>query len=239
VARALTVNRALFGLAALSLALGLWQLGGAAAIHGKAWLAQHLLDRAWAATLAGGQAVKPWPWADTWPVARLRVPAEGVDLTVLAGASGRTLAFGPAVIEGTQGLGHRILSGHRDTHFAFLQGLGDGSRIELQDASGAWRAYRVSSRQVIDVRRPVLARAAGSAELLTLVTCWPFDAWEPGGPLRYAVTAESLPSESLASGPPLGGAARPTTVSGATSARGATTIRGEDNRGEGIPDGTL
>ena len=149
-ASALSLNRALtvllWGLAALSLALGLWQLGGAAAIQGKAWLAQRLLDRAWSETLAGGQAVKPWPWADTWPVARLRVPAAGVDLYVLAGASGRTLAFGPAVVEGTEGLGHRILGGHRDTHFAFLRDLPEDTRVELQDTRGDWQAYRVSGR---------------------------------------------------------------------------------------------
>ena len=72
-ARVVSLNRGLIGLALLLLALGLWQLGGAALIHGKAWLAQRLLDRAWAATLAGGHEVKPWPWADTWPVARLQV----------------------------------------------------------------------------------------------------------------------------------------------------------------------
>lgn len=219
---ALALNRALLGLAALSLALGLWQLGGAAAIHGKAWLAQRLLERAWTATLAGDGAVKPWPWADTWPVARLRVPEAGIDLFVLAGASGRTLAFGPAVVDGTDGLGHRILSGHRDTHFAFLRDLADGSRLELQDASGAWHRYRVHGHQVIDTRRPVMAAAAGPADLLTLVTCWPFDAVAPGGPLRYAVTAEAIATDR-----PLGGAAYPTTAAGG------------DNRGEGIPDGTL
>lgn len=221
-ASALSLNRALLGLAALTLVLGLWQLGGAAAIHAKAWLAQRLLDRAWAATVAGGQAVKPWPWADTWPVARLRVPGEDVDLYVLAGASGRTLAFGPAVVGGTEGLRHRILSGHRDTHFGFLRDLGANSRIELQDASGAWHAYEVTGRQVIDVRRPVLARAADEAELLTLVTCWPFDTVAPGGPLRYVVTAEAVPIRR-----PLGGAAIPATAAGG------------DDTGEGIPDGTL
>lgn len=221
-ASALSLNRALLGLAALSLALGLWQLGGAAAIQGKAWLAQRLLDRAWSETLAGGQAVKPWPWADTWPVARLRVPAAGVDLYVLAGASGRTLAFGPAVVEGTEGLGHRILGGHRDTHFAFLRDLPEDTRVELQDTRGDWQAYRVSGRQVVDVRHPVLAAPAGEAALLTLVTCWPFDTLQPGGPLRYAVTAEAIPSDR-----PLGEAAYPSTAAGG------------DNRGEGIPDGTL
>ncbi|HMA13219.1 MAG TPA: class GN sortase, partial [Kiloniellaceae bacterium] len=221
-ASALSLNRALtvllWGLAALSLALGLWQLGGAAAIQGKAWLAQRLLDRAWSETLAGGPPVKPWPWADTWPVARLRVPVADVDLYVLAGASGRSLAFGPAEVEGTAGLGHRILGGHRDTHFAFLRDLPDGTRVELQDAGGRWQAYRVSGRQVVDVRHPVMAVAAEAAELLTLVTCWPFDTLEPGGPLRYAVTAEAIPSDR-----PLGGAAFPSTTAGG------------DNLGEGIP----
>ncbi|HEY9550246.1 MAG TPA: sortase, partial [Kiloniellaceae bacterium] len=162
------------------------------------------------------------PWADTWPVARLRVPAEDVDLIVLAGASGRTLAFGPAVVDGTEGLGHRILSGHRDTHFAFLETLAEGSRLELQDAGGTWREYRVRGRQVIDSRRPVIASAAEDGALLTLVTCWPFDAVAPGGPLRYAVTAEAIPSEA-----PLGKAALTATATGGV------------NRGEGIPDGTL
>ena len=40
-------------------------------IYLKAWLAQRLLHRAWAATQAEGGPVKPWPWADTWPIARL------------------------------------------------------------------------------------------------------------------------------------------------------------------------
>jgi sortase A len=222
VAEALTSTRLLLGLAALSLALGLWQLGGAAAIHGKAWLAQRLLDRAWTETLAGADAVKPWPWADTWPVARLRVPELGVDLYVLAGASGRTLAFGPAVVGGTEGLGHRILSGHRDTHFAFLRELADGSRFSLQDRDGAWRDYRVRGRQVIDVRHPVTAQAAVDRELVTLVTCWPFDAIDPGGPLRYAVTAEAVAGEAVAASHPSGG----------------NQARGKPG-GEGVPDGAL
>ncbi|GAB4369890.1 MAG: hypothetical protein Kow00114_29940 [Kiloniellaceae bacterium] len=205
-ARAVTLNRTLLGLALLSLALGLWQLGGAAAIHAKAWLAQHLIERAWAATLAGGGDVKPWPWADTWPVSRLKVPDLGVDLYVLAGASGRSLAFGPAEVPGTEGLDHRILSGHRDTHFAFLRDLADGARFSLQARDGRWHDYAVRGRQVIDLRHPVTARRAAGADLVTLVTCWPFDAIEPGGPLRYAVTAEALPDRSDSS-LPLGEAA--------------------------------
>ncbi len=219
-ARAFTLNRVLLGLALLSLALGLWQLGGAALIHGKAWLAQRLLDSAWSETLAGGTSVKPWPWADTWPVARLQVPGLGVDLYVLAGASGRSLAFGPAAVDGTQGLNHSILSGHRDTHFAFLRHLKEGSRLRLQNGAGRWQDYVVRGHQVIDVRQPVKARrAAEGSELVTLVTCYPFDAVTPGGPLRYAVTAEIAG--------PLG------------EADLSTATNGETERGEGIPDGAL
>ena len=36
-------------------------------IHAKAMLAQVLLERAFAETITTGRAVKPWPWADTWP----------------------------------------------------------------------------------------------------------------------------------------------------------------------------
>jgi hypothetical protein len=42
-------------------------------IHAKAMLAQVLLQRAFAESLATGGAVKPWPWADTWPEARIAV----------------------------------------------------------------------------------------------------------------------------------------------------------------------
>ena len=77
------------------LALGFWQLGQGAYIPAKAWLAQELMQRAWLRVSAGADRAAPWPWADTWPVARLSAKSHDVDLIVLAGGSGRTLAFGP------------------------------------------------------------------------------------------------------------------------------------------------
>src|SRR5512134_469774 len=106
-------------------AIGLWQVGQGGWIYAKALLAQHMLQHAWARTLAGEREVRPWPWADTWPVARLRVPVHGIDLIVLDGVSGRTLAFGPGHAGGSAppgAPGTAIISGHRDTHFRFLQG---------------------------------------------------------------------------------------------------------------------
>ena len=75
------------------LALGFWQLGQGAYIPAKAWLAQELMQRAWLRVNAGEDRAAPWPWADTWPVARLSATSHDVDLIVLAGGSGRTLAF--------------------------------------------------------------------------------------------------------------------------------------------------
>ena len=39
--------------------------------------------------------MRPWPWADTWPVARLDLEPKGGRLVVLADASGRSLALIP------------------------------------------------------------------------------------------------------------------------------------------------
>src|SRR6476620_7642942 len=111
---------------AVLLRLGFWQAGHGAWIHAKAQLAQYLLQRAWTRTLEGERDARPWPWADTWPVARLRVPAHGVDLIVLDGVSGRTLAFAPGHASGSPvpgEMGTSVISGHRDTHFRFLGAL--------------------------------------------------------------------------------------------------------------------
>ena len=67
---------------------GLWFIGQGSYIHAKAMVAQLLLESAWTETLSGNKEVKPWPWADTWPVARLRAPTLGISRIVLAGASG-------------------------------------------------------------------------------------------------------------------------------------------------------
>ena len=194
------LRRAAAALGILLVGAGLWQLGAAGTIHAKAWLAQVLLERAWAATLDGAAAMRPWPWADTHPVARLQVPALGVDRIVLADASGRALAFGPGLLGGTAApgtAGHTVLSGHRDTHFKFLENLVPGTALHLQRPDGAWRVYRVTGREVIDARHARLARDDG-APTLTLVTCYPFDALVPGGPLRYLVFAEGRSAVSTA-----------------------------------------
>jgi sortase A len=124
-------------------------------------------------------------------VARLQAPGLGIARIVLAGTSGRTLAFGPGHMDGTAAPGtpgHAILSGHRDTHFRFLKDLKQGDALRVQRPDGGWQDYRVIGAEVIDARQARLAPDDGRP-VLSLVTCYPFDAIAPGGPLRYVVTA--------------------------------------------------
>jgi sortase A len=187
------VARRTLGVAtAVLVAIGVWQLGHGVWIHAKARLAQHLLHRAWARTLAGERDVKPWPWADTWPVARLTMPVHGVDVIVLAGASGRTLAFGPGHAAGTAmpgAVGTAIVTGHRDTHFAFLAHVRAGEIVFVQVPGRAPASFRVSATAVVDARTAAVLNDDGVSALV-LLTCYPFDAVTAGGPLRYVVTAE-------------------------------------------------
>jgi len=179
--------------AALVLAIaGAACLGEGAWIHAKAHLARRLIERAWQRALAGEPAPKPWPWADTWPVARLDVPSHGISLFVLAGSSGRTLAFGPGHEQGTPAPGTRgnsVIGGHRDTHLGFLEKIKPGDSIRIQRPDGARVEYRVTQLDVLDKRDTWVTRNDGATRL-TLVTCWPFDALRAGGPERYVVIAE-------------------------------------------------
>src|SRR5690606_2466574 len=114
-----------------------------------------LLQRAWSETLAGGTRIRPWPWADTWPVARLTAPEHGIDLIVLAGATGRTMAFGPGHLAGSAAIGDpgvAVLAAHRDTHFRFLERLAVGDRFTLQTPDGRRHVYRVQATEIADYR---------------------------------------------------------------------------------------
>ena len=183
--------RATAGLIVILSLAGAGQVGSGTWIYMKAQLAQVLLQRAWASTLTGEPSVKPWPWADTWPVARLTVPSKDLDLIVLNGAYGRTLAFGPGYLESSAppgSIGTTILTGHRDTHFRFLQRLKEGDELLLTTNNHPPYHYRVSSTTVVDARTASIQQDTQQSQL-ALVTCYPFDAISPGGPLRYVVMA--------------------------------------------------
>ena len=190
-------------LAGLLAVAGAWQLGSAGWLLAKAELAQILIARAWSRTLAGEAEARPWNWADTWPVARLEAPEHGIDLYVLAGGSGRTLAFGPGHLDGTPlpgAPGRSVIAAHRDSSFRFLKDLAPGEHLRVQTADGEWRDFVALKGMVLDTRTEKLQLAPTGRPELVLVTCFPFDAPFAGSPLRYVLRAIPVEKAEVSSG---------------------------------------
>jgi len=161
----------------------------------KAEVAQLLLHDAWARARHGIEAPRPWPWADTWPVARLTSDQHDVDLFVLAGASGSSLAFGPGHVDGTAlpgEAGNAAVGGHRDTSFAFLEALELGDVLQVETPAGELVRYAVVETAIVN-ERDTRALQEEPGRALTLITCWPFHALAPGGSDRYVVRALEVP----------------------------------------------
>ncbi len=166
-------------------------------IHAKAALAQVLLTRAWDAMRTDGHPHRPWPWADSHPVARLHMQRLEIDQIVLAGDSGRTMAFGPGWAEASAAPGSdgtTIISAHRDTHFDWLREIAPDDTVELESTTGLQR-YRVVDMHIADSRTEQLSLSP-EAQRLVMVTCWPFDSVVSGGPLRFVVVAERVKEEA-------------------------------------------
>ena len=168
-------------------ALTLW----GAWIPAKAAASQLLLERAFAASLAVDEPQRPWPWADTWPVARLE--AEGRALVVLAEGGGEALAFGPAHLAATPAPGEpgvSVIAAHRDTHFKLLRTLEPGETVTVSSAPGDTGRFVMTGSEVVRDDASGIHPHDGGRARLALVTCWPFGAVTPG-PLRYIAWLEA------------------------------------------------
>lgn len=171
-----------------SLIMGTVLFGNTVWIHSKALLAQLLIQQAWSDIQNGQAKSKPWPWADTWPVARLTAPRLKQDLYVLDGANGSSFAFGPGQY---RGLESTVIAGHRDTHFRFLNEIKIGDYLLLENNKGEKSHYQVNDLKVANRFEHSLRPLFGENNL-TLVTCYPFEALTPNGPLRYVVSAKLI-----------------------------------------------
>jgi sortase A len=180
--------------AAFALALaGLVLFGQGAYIQAKALVAQVLLERAFNETIVSNREVKPWSWADTWPVARIEVKRLHASAIVLAGSSGQALAFGPGHVELTPDAGERgvaVYSAHRDTHFRFLKDVAIGDEIVITRSDGNVFRYRADGTSVVRFDASGIDPLTNGYELV-LSTCWPFDAMIPG-PTRYVLHATMI-----------------------------------------------
>lgn len=181
-----------FSVFALVLGVGLFSHGSY--VQAKAWLAQHLIEQAWQkALLTPNEQVKPWFYADSYVTAQLNWPSQGKTLSILAGASGRNLAFAPShyLPSGELGSEHgALIAGHNDTHFAFLQNVKVGEQFSLQTQSGAVVYYQVREIDVVHQSQSDFLAHSG----LYLLTCYPFDSVVEGTEFRLLVSADKVSS---------------------------------------------
>jgi sortase A len=162
-------------------------------VPAKAVVAQILLDRAFDRSVITRHPVKPWPWADMAPVARISVPRLGVQRIVLDTGSGQAMAFGPTMLPGGAKLGNpgvTVIAAHRDTHFRFLRDVHVGDIIEVDGVNGRRSRYRVTGSEIVRWDRFAIPQDL-SSNMLALSTCYPFDAIRHG-PLRYIIWAQPL-----------------------------------------------
>ena len=183
---------------ALSLLLGIYQFSGGLYIFAKAELAQYLIADAWHKNLQSDEQHKPWPWADTHPVAELIIKDKS--WYVLAGASARNLAFAPSHVSSTPEPGERgnsVIVGHRDTQFNSLKKLQMGDLIEVKTKNQRQKFKVTMLRVALHSQMEHVLNDNNitfdvDQSSLTLVTCYPFDSMLPNPTHRYVVRAIAI-----------------------------------------------
>lgn len=160
----------------------------------KAWLSELLIYHSWQQAKLNKKAVNPWPWADTVPIAKLSIERLDHSLILLKGADPTTLAFSAGAMHRYSVIDRRspiIVAGHRDTHFSFIEEVKMKDIISLIDQYGRNHLYEVDELNIVDSEQSDLIIDPLSNDLL-LITCYPFNALEAGGSLRYIVKARLL-----------------------------------------------
>ena len=170
---------------------GLCLIVDGAYIQAKALLSQVLIKRSFDMALHNGSTLKPWPWADTEVLAQMTINEH--TQYILADASMRNLAFGPALMMNTSALstantfGNSVIVGHRDTHFRFLKQVQLGDLINLKHLRGA-DTYLVQEIVVVH-EKDVEVLDNTDQRTLTLITCYPFEDISPNPSQRLVIRA--------------------------------------------------
>lgn len=177
----------------------------------KAWLSQQLINYSWQqsitqlhkSTASQSQtitdtytpvAVKPWPWADTFPIAQLSFERIEESIIVLNGGDATTLAFSAGAIAPFNKINSNtpfVVAGHRDSHFAFLEDILMKDIISMKDQHGQTKLYQVEAIDIVDASSGKLPILANDSSLI-LITCYPFTSLNNDANERYVITAKLL-----------------------------------------------
>ncbi|MDM8567381.1 class D sortase [Candidatus Halobeggiatoa sp. HSG11] len=174
----------------IAICLAIWQFDREH--DASAWVAHNLLHTAWVRTQSSGRQVEPWPWANTWPLARVSVPRLKLERIVLSNADNGMSAFAlghskTSVLPGE--FGNSVLNIiHRNTLSKFLQVLKLGDTLVLESIhSGRWH-YQISAIYIVGKTETNLVEPSLNRRL-TLVSCYPCDNTNTQ---RYVVVAEEV-----------------------------------------------
>tara|TARA_R110002167_G_scaffold1108_5_gene4785 strand:+ start:19521 stop:20165 length:645 start_codon:yes stop_codon:yes gene_type:complete len=191
------------------MAIGLLIIGALLSIQAswlpaKAWLSQQLIQRSWQQSMLAQEntanvnnkqiAIKPWPWADTFPIAELVFQRLDKSLVVLNGGDPTTLAFSAGAIAPFNQANSTkpfVVAGHRDSHFSFLKEVAMKDIISLTDTQGRDQLYQVERIDIVDATSGQLPLRADESNLV-LITCYPFEGLGNDASERYVITASAL-----------------------------------------------
>lgn len=181
-------------ISALIIAVSGWLLLSGVTVYVKAHVAQLLLTHAWQTAISRAEfrMIKPWPGADTFPIAKISAARLNWSAVVLEGATGESLAFGPGHIRNSPAPGfpgNSVIAGHRDTHFHILKQLMYDESLKIERTDGKIVEYRVRNMRIVHETDMSVVENTDRSRL-TLITCYPFNAPSAGGSLRYIVSAE-------------------------------------------------
>ncbi|MDX2369580.1 MAG: class GN sortase [Colwellia sp.] len=159
----------------------------------KGWLSEQLISYSWHQTIDLKKKIKPWPWADTYPIAALSFERLNKHVVVLNGGDPTTLAFSAGAIapfNQTKSAQPFVVAGHRDSHFSFLDEVVMNDIISLADKYGQSQLYQVEAIDIVDASTGELPVLADESQLI-LITCYPFTNTRNTNE-RYVITAKLL-----------------------------------------------
>jgi sortase A len=137
-------------------------------------------------------AHRPLPAMTRGLIGRIDIARLGVSVIVIEGTGGKVLRRAVGHIPGTAlpgQPGNVAISGHRDTFFRPLRNIRRDDIITLTTLLGKFR-YRVVSTRIVSPN-DVTVLDPSKAEVLTLVTCYPFY-YVGSAPDRFIVRAERV-----------------------------------------------
>ncbi len=123
-------------------------------------------------------------------VARMTFDRLRREVYVLGDEDPGNLKKGPVwlrVTSGFGGEGNTVVAGHRDTHFRFLKDVRLEDTFTVEDGKGQ-SLYRISGIRIVSPEDRSQLAPVGKA-VVTLVTCYPFNAVGPAG-RRMIIRAE-------------------------------------------------